>query len=187
MMLSAIILAGGFSSRMGQPKAALRLNGKTLLEHQVEKLSALGIEEILVAGWEDCPPGTVYVQDVYPHRGPLSGIHAGLCEIKGESALVLPVDMPLVPPETLGQLIENHAAPITVLSHGGFLEPLVGIYDASLSPLCARILRSEHTGVGQLFDAAGVTDMPYSGNPDFLRNCNTPEEFEKIARLYEKE
>ena len=47
---SAIILAGGHSSRMGTDKAKLRVGEKTLLELMVEKVRHLGISEIVISG-----------------------------------------------------------------------------------------------------------------------------------------
>ena len=48
MSLSAIILAAGFSSRMGQPKALLKWKGKTFLENICNNLSCAGVEEIVI-------------------------------------------------------------------------------------------------------------------------------------------
>lgn len=183
--LSAILLAGGCSSRMGQPKAAMVLGGKTLLQHQVEKLRTLGITEILVSGWKDCPPGTEFIPDLYPHKGPLSGIHAGLCRIRNSAALVLPVDMPLIHPDTLQELAACHGAfPITVLEKDGFPEPLAGIYDKALAADCEHILQGDRYSPRQLFFRAGILPIPYTGDPARLMNCNTPEEFRQMAQIY---
>lgn len=182
--LSAILLAGGYSSRMGQPKAALVLGGKTLLQLQTEKLRSLGITDILVSGWEDCPPGTRYVPDVYPHRGPLSGIHAGLCQIQNHAALVLPVDMPLLTPETLQTLAAAHgSAPITLLEYRGQPEPLVGIYEASLAPACAALLQGTRHSPRQLLTQTHFRPVPHTGSPTQLLNCNTPEEFQSLLDI----
>lgn len=183
--LSAILLAGGFSSRMGSPKALLTLGSRTLLEHQTRKLQALGITDILVSGWEDCPPGTRFIPDVYPHCGPLSGIHAGLCRIQKEAALVLPVDMPLLPPDTLRSLSAAHgSAPITLLEHEGQPEPLVGIYEKALAPLCAGLLEGQRHSPRGLFPLAGLKTVPYTADPALLLNCNTPEEYREVCRLF---
>lgn len=75
--LSGIVLAGGASRRMGTSKAELLLNGKSLLEWQVEKFRSLGITDILLSG-RDCPalPGTRVIPDELPDRGPLSGLYS---------------------------------------------------------------------------------------------------------------
>ena len=181
--VSAIILAGGYSSRMGKNKAELDFHGVSLLRHQVDKARALGIEDIVIAG--DCTPivGTRAVTDVYPHRGPLSGIHAGLMAIREPRALVLAVDTPLVPEETLAALIEKYSGGISVLSHRGELEPLIGVYDKALFKVCEESLHGENSSLRRLFETVGVSTVEYSGDPALLTNCNTPEEYEKIQKL----
>ncbi|MCZ2110693.1 MAG: nucleotidyltransferase family protein [Dehalococcoidia bacterium] len=47
-MISSIVLAAGFSSRMGEPKALLEWGGQTLLGWQVEQLRAAGVDEVIV-------------------------------------------------------------------------------------------------------------------------------------------
>ena len=124
--ISAIILAGGFSSRMWREKAELDFHGVTFLRHQVFKLQSLGIKDIVVSGYENAPEGCRFVPDVYPHRGPISGIHAGLLAIKEDRALVLAVDTPLVPERLLQGLIGRHRAGITLVTCQGEIEPLIG-------------------------------------------------------------
>ena len=53
-LLMAAVLAGGKSSRMGRDKASLPYRGGTLLEHQLEKLRALGIEDELMQSLKRC-------------------------------------------------------------------------------------------------------------------------------------
>ena len=48
--VSAAILAGGFSVRMGRDKASLPFGDVSLLEHQAQKLRMLGIEDIMISG-----------------------------------------------------------------------------------------------------------------------------------------
>ena len=180
---SAIILAGGRSARMGMDKAKLRVGGKTLLELMVEKVRRLGVCEVVVSGCSECPAGTRYVPDLIPGRGPLSGIHAGLKQIRHRSSLVLPVDMPRIPEETLRLLIGAHGClPITALTLDNRPEPLVAVYDACLAPDCERILREEKTSPRRLFDMYGYCPVPYTKDPDLLINCNTPEEFARVQR-----
>ena len=180
---SAIILAGGRSSRMGTDKAALRVGEKTLLELMVEKVRHVGISDVVVSGCAACPAGTRYAPDLIPDRGPLSGIHAGLKQIRHRSCLVLPVDMPLIPEETLRLLIEAHGSlPITALTVDDRPEPLAAVYDACLVQDCERILREEKTSPRRLFDMYGYHPVPYTKDPDLLINCNTPEEFARVRR-----
>lgn len=182
---TGILLAGGYSSRMGRSKAELPFGGVTMIEHQVRKLRMLGIGDIVIAGYETPIPGTRYVPDVYPHRGPLSGIHAGLCAAQNERCLVLSVDAPLLPFEALSALLETHTEGITALEHGGQLEPLLAVYDRSLAGLCEEILRGERSSVRGLFDRVGLHTLPSPLPYVFFSNCNTPEEYAALRAFDE--
>ena len=182
---SAIILAGGKSSRMGANKADLMWNGMPLIAHQVQKMRSLGIEDIIISGYEKPIDATRFAPDVFPGKGPLGGIHAGLLAAKNEHCLVLSVDTPLVSVDTLSALISAHIAgerSITVLSHVGLIEPLIGVYERSLSGIAEDILQTEKTSVRVLFDKAGVACYEYTGDEALLRNCNTPDEYNNMLK-----
>ena len=175
---SAVILAGGKSSRMGSCKAELPWGGKTLVEHQVNKISALGISDIMVSGYSRPVTGTRFVPDIYPEKGPLGGIHACLCAANKAACFVISVDAPLFSPDEMKLLIKAHLAgdsPITVAEHLGTLEPLIGVYDSSLSDAAEEILQGANTSVKHLLDQIGFAVCEFS-DENSVRNCNTPDE-----------
>ena len=179
--VSAIILAGGLSSRMGICKAELLWDGKTLIEHQVSKLRSLGITDIIISGYPKPVEGTRFAADKYLLKGPLGGIHAGLLAAENAHCLVLSVDTPLVPAETLSAMINAHisnSGNITVLSHGDEIEPLMAVYERWLSGVAEQILQSDSTSVRVLFKRAGYSRFEYCGDEKLLWDCNTPEEFD---------
>lgn len=178
---SAILLAGGFSSRMGRCKAELDWHGVPLARYQVDKLRRLGIGEIVLSGYAVPIEGAVYAPDVVPHRGPLSGIHAGLLTVSKPAALVIPVDAPLLPEDLLKRLIHVHTAGVTLVSHGGELEPLIAVYDRVLAGTCEEILQSPRTSVRRLLERTNCRTLEYAGDPRLLANCNTPEEYREIC------
>ncbi len=182
--VSAAILAGGLSSRMGRDKASLRLGGKTLIEHQTEKLERIGIRDIMLSGWTERRPGTRTIPDVYPHGGPLSGLHACLRTAIYPACLVVSVDLPLISENTLSALISAHSGGITALRHGDRLEPLAAVYDCRLFLEAEKILLSERRAVMRLMDCCPVREVLYSGDESFLINCNTPKDFERIEALW---
>lgn len=184
---SAVLLAGGFSSRMGRCKAGLDFHGVSFLQHQINKLRSLGIEDIVVAGSVDAPAGCRSVPDIYPHRGPLSGIHAGLLTIKEDAALVLAVDTPLVPLELLRELIDTHTAGITLVTCSDEPEPLIGVYDKSLAGVCEEALRSGKVSVRRFCQEISYASLVYEGEAALLTNCNTPEDYIMLPELKTRE
>lgn len=180
---SAVILAGGKSSRMGSCKAELPWGGKTLVEHQADRIMALGITDIMVSGYSRPVTGTRYVPDLYPEKGPLGGIHACLCTAKRSACFVISVDAPLFSPDGMKMLIEAHLAgdsSITVAEHCGTLEPLIGVYDSNLSDATEEILQGTNTSVKRLLDQTGFAVCEFS-DENSVRNCNTPDEYNELC------
>ena len=183
--VSAVILAGGMSSRMGVCKAELQWNGKSLIEHQIDKMRGLGIEDIIISGYPKPIEGTRFVPDVFPLKGPLGGIHAGLFAAKNSHCLVTGIDTPLVPAHTLSELMQAHMAcscNISILTHGDKLEPLMGVYERWLYVIAADILQTDNTSVRQLLNRVGFTRFQYDGDESLLCDCNTPEDFASICK-----
>lgn len=174
---SAVVLAGGRSTRLGQNKALLPYHGVSFVQHQVRKLHELGVEDVIISGYEGPVAGTTFAPDIYPHFGPLSGMHAGLSAIANTAALVLAVDTPLLPVELLRALAEAHSGGITILEHGGKMEPLIGVYDGALAAVCEEVLRSGGRSVRALLDRVGYRTVRYQGDEKLLLNCNTPEDY----------
>ena len=181
---SAAVLAGGKSTRMGRDKAALRLNGRSLAEHQADKFKALGLTDRMLSGWPESIAGTRFVPDEFPARGPLGGIHACLGAAEHDAVLFLSVDVPLVPAEALCALLEAHSGGITLLSVDGVLQPLIGVYDRSLRAAAEEILRSDSTAVRRLFELRPPRLVPYTGDPALLRNCNAPADYEWLVGMF---
>ena len=178
---SAILLAGGKSSRMGSSKAELPFCGRRMIDYQVQRLFLLGIEDVAVAGYTGKVSGARCVPDEQPHLGPLGGLKSGLSEVKNDKCLVLSVDAPLVPFMVLFELMRRHRRGITVAEHGGQLEPLIGIYDRSLADECAVLLREERASVRRLFDRADFQALHFEVDPLLLSNCNTPAEYTRMC------
>ena len=182
--VSCGVLAGGRNKRMGTNKAEMKLGDQTLLEIQVKKLKNLGIDDIMLSGYETSLEGTHTVEDIYAGKGPLGGVQACLKVAKKPACLVVSVDAPLVPEETLKALVEAHEGPATVLSHDGMIEPLLAVYDAALAPRAGGERQNDDFAVRRMAANPEVKKIEYTGDPELLLNCNTPEDFEKAKALW---
>lgn len=181
---SGIVLAGGMSRRMGTPKADLLLLGTAFLHRQVAKLQSLGIEDIMLSG-AACPelPGTRRIEDQYPNRGPLGGLHACLSAARHTQALVVTVDTPLVPPNALVHLKRAHSTGITVLQHGEKMEPLIAVYDSTVAQAIEPLIREGGAPVLRLLDRVSWRHFHYTGPEELFLNCNTPNDFARLVSL----
>ncbi len=183
--VSGIILAGGDSRRMGTDKAELKLGDQTLAEIQVLKLRQLGIDDIMISGYDRPVEGTRAVSDIYSGKGPIGGIHACMKAARKPACLVVSVDAPLFPAEWLEKLVEEHEGGATVLSYNGEIEPLLAVYDTNLAQRAEELILKEERAVRRMANNKAVKKVEYTGDVQLLLNCNTPEDFEKAAALYQ--
>ena len=112
---SAIVLAGGRSSRFGRDKLAEPIDGVPMLHRTIEAVARVASEVIVVgpvgalpAALPDRLPVPVrLVMDRRPFAGPLEGIAAGAAEAKEELVLVVGGDMPWVAPAVLSLMLQR--------------------------------------------------------------------------------
>ena len=132
MKLSAVLLAGGKSRRMGRDKAAILFRDSPLWRHQLETLRKLEPKELLVSAQGDPPwrPADVeFVADAQPSRGPLSGIAAALSRTESEHLLALAIDMPFMTDDYLRELFKQSQPGCGVVPmFDNRAEPLSAIY-----------------------------------------------------------
>jgi molybdopterin-guanine dinucleotide biosynthesis protein A len=132
MNISAVLLAGGQSRRMGRDKATIHFRGKPLWQIQLELLRKLEPAEIFVSARADPawrPADVTFVPDEPPSRGPLSGLTATLARIRSNHLLALAIDMPLMSEGHLHFLCNQIQPGCGVLpTIGELAEPLAAIY-----------------------------------------------------------
>ncbi len=182
--ISAVVMAGGMSKRMNTNKADLKLGNKTLTEIQVDKMKELGIKDIMISGYEKPIDGTRAVPDEFSGKGPLGGVHACLKAAKNPACLVISVDTPFVPVETLKELVQAHEGPATVLSFGEHIEPLIAVYDSSLAARAKELIEKDDFSIRRMSANSEVKKVEFKGDADCLLNCNDPEDFEKAQSLW---
>ena len=106
MKTVGVILAGGASSRMGKDKALLTIEQSTMLTRSYQALSQTSVNKVVVSR-NDGKDG--HFADLYPGKGPLSGIHSAAMRFPTANLLLVPVDLPLMDPKTLQYMLDNGA------------------------------------------------------------------------------
>jgi molybdopterin-guanine dinucleotide biosynthesis protein A len=154
MTLTAMLLAGGRSWRMGRDKATLVFDGEPLWQRQLQELRKLTPTALWVSArtrplW--CPPELEIVLDEPPSRGPLSGLAAGLSRLQTSHLLVMAIDLPRVPVghlRKLWSLAEPGKAVIPL--NEDYFEPLCAVYPAEAAPLAEKALKTSDSSLQHL-------------------------------------
>jgi molybdopterin-guanine dinucleotide biosynthesis protein A len=183
--LTAFILAGGNSTRMGTDKAFVMFEGRTLLARALELCRTITSDVRVVGDRKKFAPFAPVVEDVFPGCGPLAGIHAGLRDSETDWNVVLAVDLPFVSPALLLFLVaqaRESRAMVTVPRAGEGWQPLCAIYRRAFADAAETALRARRYKIDALFDESlirpvGEEDLRRAGfSAEVFRNLNTPEE-----------
>ena len=204
--LVGVVLAGGASTRMGQPKETILLDGEPLLQRQQRLLHEVGVRRVLLsmgkadrAGQADQAPhagllpemtGEV-VYDSSGGGGPLAGIVAALLRIGRDppdflyarGILVIAVDMPRLQAGLLRELVDAAAPGVGAAPRvEGLWEPLAAVYPREALEPATRLLE----GPGPSSPSGLLDELAASGrlkalqvHPGWvagLRSWNTPED-----------
>ena len=184
---SAIILAGGKSSRMGRPKALLPFDGEPLIAHIVRSLKELFADVVVVIAPDQVLPAlpVTVVRDEVAYRGPVSGIYHGLNAAKGEASFVGSCDIPFLNLSLISHLVAQvHNHDVVVPYWAGRYQPLFALYRKSVVPfLRDQLLRDELRPIF-LFDKVRTRKIDEAEirrfDPEGLSflNMNTPADYQ---------
>lgn len=197
MTTAGVILAGGFSRRMGQEKSLLPIGGQPMfariagiLAPQLGPLALNANGDPARFGALDIP----IIGDDVPDTGPLGGVLAGLIWAESltprpDYLLSVPVDTPFLPRDLVARLragSRDTDGGVVIAASGDRDHPVVALWPVGLSERLAewRSTAKSH-GVRGFLSTTGFTvvDFPVAaGKPDPFLNVNTPEDFAEAER-----
>jgi len=183
-MPAGIVLAGGRSSRMGEPKAWLDWHGAPLLRRLcgIVARGARGPVVVVRAPGQKLPPlpgGVRVVDDAREGRGPLQGILAGLEAVDAEVAFVASVDLPFLHPRFVAAVCAAaDGIDVAVPFVGGYRQPLAAAYRAALAPLVAELVEADRMKPAFLFERCETRWLEELPHPESVRNLNDPASYE---------
>jgi molybdopterin-guanine dinucleotide biosynthesis protein A len=190
MTLTAVLLAGGDSRRMGRDKATIVFRGEPLWQRQLELLRGLGPEKIFVSARKELswlPADSELLLDESPSRGPLSGLTRALERAQTSHLIALAVDMPFM---TSGQMrvlwgLATLGCGILPMI-GGRAEPLAAIYPREAGSEFAAALASDDFSLQRLVrNLAAANQVQILSVPKrdehLYRSVNEPGDFQGAA------
>ena len=197
MAVSAAILAGGKSVRMGNKnKAFLEMEGRSFLARSLAVLEPI-FDEIMVIGHDAESYGQYGVPvypDLRPGNGSLGGILTALTRSSGERTFCVACDMPFLSPAVVRRLVERSSegwqAVLPRLSPG--VEPLCAVYSSSLVPVMEELLDRSERRIRLALDEERTCYVEEEElrllDPDLLTfvNINTPADLARAAARREE-
>ena len=196
MDLSVAILAGGRSSRMGEDKGLVQLNGRPMIQHVIDAVADLGAETFLVSNRPQAYSrfGLRIAEDDSPGRGSLEGLRTALTAARSDYVLVVGCDMPFIQRPLVEHLVSiKRSFEALVPRYGGRLQPMLAVYGVTCLSHINRMLDQDQMKLGQVLDGVDSAiveeDTVRKFDPDGIsfRNVNTPEDLQRANRLIEEQ
>lgn len=187
-MCYSILLAGGLSSRMGEDKAELQFEGKSLLQCGINLLETIDSELTLVSGRQGFPNSVI---DIIPYLGPLGALYSCLDyllkheKLNNSPLLIVPVDMPLLNQDILTVLLTNlgnqdacsfegEVFPCVVRASESLLQYIKGVFDENYELKNKRSMRA----VLRFCNSKVISKSLFEER--VFENINTPEDYKKV-------
>ena len=191
--VTAAVLAGGRSMRMGIDKTMLPVDGEPLVARVVESVGALCEHVVVVTNrpealeGADLPAGVRILQDAVAYQGPLGGLATALEAAEDDWVLAVAADMPWLRPEVVRLLWESrgNAQVVIPLTEKGS-EPLLALYHRDCLPAARKVLESGRRRVVAILPSLTVVEVPLTElrtvDPDLSSfvNVNTPEDLSDV-------
>jgi len=195
MNISAIVLCGGQSSRMGyKNKCFFKLGELSFIEIVTDKLSTIFDNILLVAKdpKEYIPLGYKVVTDVFNESSSLTGIHAGLLFSSTKYNFIMACDTPLIKLELLTYLVSiiDTNCEVIVPKVRGYFEPLCAIYSKDCIPIIEDMLKKRSFKISKLFSEVNTKVVEdsvlkkYDPSLHSFFNINTEEDYKKALKIY---
>jgi len=193
--LTAIILAGGKSSRMGQPKALLPFGGEPLIVHNVRALHRHFTEIVVVTASNQALPSlpVTLVQDEVAYQGPVGGILYGLRAASQEVCFITSCDAPFLNLSLITYLVSLITEHDVIVPYWeDRLQPLHAVYRRSVAPLLQDQLQRGELRPVFLYKKVRTYEVPAADirrfDPEGLsfRNLNSPEDYQAALALWQQ-
>lgn len=187
--IDAVILAGGMARRMGgDDKGLVELNGKTMIEHTIDRIKPQ-VKEILINANRNqtryAEFGFKVISDEHTgFLGPLAGMISAMGQTEADYLLVVPCDCPLLPLDLVPRMlaaIKTEDAEIAVASDGEYEQPVVLLLKPSLRDSMKAFLEAGERKVDFWYAKHHFVVESFADQANAFVNVNTPEQKQRLA------
>ena len=186
---SAVVLAGGKSSRMGFDKSTMVLQNKKLIESTIKKLDSL-FDDIIISvdsieKKSEFNHDNIAVDEV-KGVGPLGGMISALEMAQSDKLFVIPCDMPVIDTKYISFMMKYMDDNEIILSEkNGYFEPFPGFYSKSLIPRIEELINQNRRSIRAIFECSRTKVISESEwkklgfSEEIFTNLNTTQDVEK--------
>jgi len=186
---SAVVLAGGKSSRMGFDKSTMVLQNKKLIESTIKKLDSL-FDDIIISV-DSLEKKSEFnhakiVVDKVKGIGPLGGMISALETAQSDKLFVIPCDMPVIDTKYISFMMKYMDDNEIILSEkNGYFEPFPGFYSKSLIPRIEELINQNRRSIRSIFECSRTKVISESEwkklgfSEEIFTNLNTTQDVEK--------
>lgn len=185
--ISAYILAGGKSKRMGEDKGLTLLHGKPLVSYIIKEIEKVTDDITLITSNRDYEKFNLrIIQDDYREMGPAAGIDKALHDAEHDSVFITSCDMPFVKAVSVLALIERRTTgQITLIRNENYIEPMFAIYQRECKSKWRELLLANTLKLSDYFSHFDTNfvnaDEFLDLNPHLFFNVNTPQDLLNAA------
>ncbi len=190
---TAVILAGGKSSRMGFDKQLLKINDELIYQGVSKSLKAMFSDIAVVTNTPNLYENSSIrvLKDEYKDMGPLAGIHVALKHSQSEYVYLLACDMPVISPSYVSYMkrrIEETGADICVSERNGKIEPFNAFYSTSLLSDLEKRLEDKNSSLFKFISSANTLVISqsdaenYDNALEMFTNLNTKGEYDGFLK-----
>ena len=193
---TAVILAGGENKRMPVLKSFIDINGETIIHRQLAVLRTL-FHDIMIITNDPCHYMYLKIPlygDVYPIRGPLTGIVTALLNSRTEWIFVAACDMPFLDEKIISYMAsQRNDWDCVIPLNGEQLEPLMAFYSQRIAYKAEKALLREQRKIQILLSNSKVRYINDSEIKSLCPhertfiNLNTPDDLRLCEEITQRE
>lgn len=191
--ISAVILAGGKSSRMGQDKSLMDFNQeKSMAQYLYEKLEKI-FEDVYISSKEDkfdfLASKQNLILDSSDIFSPMVALESIFTTIDKQKIFIITVDMPLILSESIIKLLEDSNNSlyeiVIVKDKDNNIHNLCGVFDKSVLNKIEQYIKDDIHKINYLIKNSRHKIIKFDSREEFL-NLNTPQEYQKALQVKNK-
>lgn len=187
--ITAAILAGGKSSRMGQDKGLMYFKDKMLIDYIIDEVKKITDKIIIITNNPEYKQfGYPCHSDLIKNSGPIGGIFTALTFSETRKTLILSCDSPFITSDVLSILADKtKEEDVIVFENGGVAEPLIAVYDKNCLKEIKELIKNNMLKMKDALNSLETLRYKFDeydfDNEKIITNINTPVEFLKHQKI----